>query len=75
LKYLCSGVLTPQKGDICGILTDGFEDYIKLPEFISLFTDWSTQLESDVKIFTSAKARENPEKYGHERSIIITFYP
>lgn len=71
VKYLCSGVLNLEKGDIVGVVTDGFEEYVKLPEFVSLFTKWSPDLEDDVKVFTSEKAQVDPEKYGHERSLIM----
>ena len=71
LEYLSVGSFSIKQGDLVAILTDGFEDYIKLPEFISLFTSWPTDLESQIKNFTYKKAEEDPETFGHERSLIV----
>lgn len=71
LDYLSSGSFPIQTGDTLVLLTDGFEDYMKLPEFISLLTSWSPNLESEVKEFTYQKTEEDPETFGHERSLIV----
>lgn len=71
LSYVSSGSFSIQEGDTVALLTDGFEDYMKLPEFISLLTGWSPNLESEIKEFTNQKAEEDPEIFGHERSLIV----
>ena len=68
-KYLSTGSFSVEEGDEVFILTDGFEDYFKLPEFISLFEDGS-DLENKIKNFTKNKSEEDPWVYGHERSLI-----
>lgn len=71
LKYLSVGSFSIVREDLVAILTDGFEDYMRLPEFISLFTSWPIDLESQIKNFTYTKAKEGPETFGHERSLIV----
>ncbi len=71
LSYLSSGSFSMQEGDTLALLTDGFEDYMKLPKFISLLTSWSPNLESEIKEFTYQKAEDDPETFGHERSLIV----
>src|ERR1035437_923497 len=39
LEYLSVGSFSIEKGDLVAILTDGFEDHMRLSEFISFFTD------------------------------------
>lgn len=70
IRYLNYGKFNVNNGNIVAVLTDGFENYIILPEFLSLFgQDWSN-IESRVRQFTDIKSKENPEKFGHERSLI-----
>jgi|GEM_PF-894400 len=71
LLYLASGSFALAKGDIITLLSDGFEDYMKLPEFTSLLARFSDDLEQEVKAFTAQKADEDPDKFGHERSLIV----
>lgn len=70
LLYLASGSFSVQEGDLISVLTDGFEEYMKLPEFVSLFTKWTDDLEFQVKKFTTTKIDEDPEKFGHERTLV-----
>lgn len=53
------------------VFTDGFEEYWRLPQFISIFKDWSDDLEKQVKDFTTQKSQINPDSFGHERSLIV----
>ncbi len=69
-KYLCSGKFDVKTGDIITVLTDGFEDFMKSSDFTSLFIPWPADLESKIKEFTHRKSQEDPETFGHERSII-----
>jgi hypothetical protein len=70
-EYLSSGSFQIKEGDLVTVLTDGFEDHLKLPDFISLFTCWPSSLESEVREFTHKKAEEDPETFGHERSLFV----
>jgi hypothetical protein len=70
LEYLSSGSFEIGAGDLLLVLTDGFEEYTKLPEFISLLKNNDQELISSLKAFTTKKAEEDPDKYGHERSLI-----
>lgn len=71
LLYLSNGTFSIQSGDLVEVLTDGFEEYMKLPRFISLHTNWSVDLQSRLKQFTSLMANRNQEKYGRERTLLI----
>ncbi len=71
LAYLNVGVFPIQKGDVLAILTDGFEEYIRLPEFVSIITAWPPTLESEIKELTAKKEKEDPDKFGHERSLVL----
>lgn len=71
LNYLSSGSLLLGAGELIMILTDGFEHYLELPEFIALFKNWPADLEDQIKKFTAGKAQENPDKFGHERTLLV----
>jgi serine/threonine protein phosphatase PrpC len=70
LKYVNYGVLDCLNGDILFIFTDGFADYLNLPEFINIFITWSVDIETRVKKCTQRKAGKNPDFFGRERSLI-----
>lgn len=70
-RYLNFGCFDVKQGDIVAILTDGFENYVQIPEFMSIFIKWSDDIESCFKKFTAMKGKENPEKFGHERTLIV----
>ncbi len=69
-EYLSVGSFLIETGDSIALLTDGFEDYLKLPEMATLFVSWPVDIESQLKNFTYRKAEEDPEAFGHERSLI-----
>ncbi len=68
--YLSSGKFTIENGDLVLLATDGFEEYIKLPEFITLLNSWPADLEPKLKEFTQIKSEEDPDKFGRERTLI-----
>ena len=74
MKYLNSGRLKIKTGDLLALFTDGFEEYLKLPEFINLFKEWPDNLEEKLQKFTAEKSKEDPEKFGHERTLIVIKY-
>jgi hypothetical protein len=65
------GCFTLQKGESLLLISDGFEPYLKLPEFISLLKKGLPNLEEEVKTFTENKILEDKNLYGHERSLIF----
>lgn len=69
-RYINWGILDVVPRDIFFLFTDGFEEYISLPDFVGIFQRWPYVLESQVKKFTAEKTKENCEKWGHERSLI-----
>jgi hypothetical protein len=70
LNYLSSGTLDVEAGDLVSVLTDGFEPYMKMSDFLSLFKNWSEDLEMQIKNFTEIKSTENQKVFGHERTLI-----
>jgi len=71
VRYLNHGSFDVDNESLVTVLTDGFEDYMVLPEFVSLFRQHWDNLELRTKQFTNTKAKENPNKFGHERSLIV----
>jgi len=71
LLYLASGSFEADKGDLVSVLTDGFEEYMNLPEFISLFKKWPENLEQQIKKFSIEEIDKDPYKFGHERTLIM----
>lgn len=70
-QYLNCGSITVAAGDLIALLTDGFEEYMKLPEFINSFKEWPKDLEDKIKQFTAEKSKEDPEGFGHERTLTV----
>lgn len=68
--YLQRGSFPLHKGAIIFFVTDGFEPYLKLKDFITLFKTWPEDLKEKVKAFTRIKSKENPARFSHERSLI-----
>ncbi|MBI2100226.1 MAG: protein phosphatase 2C domain-containing protein [Candidatus Vogelbacteria bacterium] len=69
--YLESGALALQKGDRIFVFTDGFEQYVKNSDFQKLFLEWNENIQGQIATFSEKMNLENPEKYGHERSLIV----
>lgn len=57
-------------GDRLFLCTDGFAEYFNNDEFLGLFADWNDTLETRVREFSRRWAERDPERYGHERSLI-----
>ena len=74
LNYLESGVFNLKKSDRVLVFTDGFEHYVKNPKFLELFKKWDENLENRIAEFSKEMNLENPEKYGHERSLIAILF-
>ncbi len=69
-RYLKSGKFTIDRDDLVTIFTDGFEDYFKIPEFVSMLRLPEKDLEEKLKLFTQSKTEEDPNKFGHEKTLI-----
>jgi len=68
--YLEGGVLNLEKGDRVFIFTDGFEFYMQNPDFLELFKEWDKNLKECIRQFSEKMNLTDPEKFGHERSLI-----
>jgi hypothetical protein len=69
-RYLNSGFFDVEDGDTVFLLTDGFEHYLTLRDFMPTFdSDWDV-LDGAIKSLTERMTREDPDKFGHERSMI-----
>ncbi|MCX6812933.1 MAG: protein phosphatase 2C domain-containing protein [Candidatus Azambacteria bacterium] len=73
-NYLESGILDLKKDDRIFIFTDGFEYYVKKPNFLALFKEWDKGLKKRIAEFSKEMNQEDPEKYGHERSLIAVLF-
>ncbi|HYF13122.1 MAG TPA: protein phosphatase 2C domain-containing protein [Candidatus Paceibacterota bacterium] len=69
VKYLEIGAMALTPGDTVVTYTDGFDHYLSLSEFIEAFVSWS-DIEKNVEEFSLRKTQEDPETFGHERSLI-----
>lgn len=68
-----SGVLDLSVGDRIFVFTDGFEAYVKNDDFLALFKTEDDSLASDIAAFSQKMNLADPERYGHERSLIAVF--
>ncbi len=68
--YLQSGIFNLETNDRLFIFTDGFEQYMKNPDFLKLLKEWGQDIKKDILKFSMEANLTDPEKYGHERSII-----
>lgn len=69
-KHLEAGVFNLASGDRIFIFTDGFEHYLKNPEFLKIFKHWDDGILKRIAKFSKKMNLKNPENYGHERSLI-----
>lgn len=69
-EYLEKGVFDLEIGDCVFIFTDGFEHYVKNPDFVELFKNWNGDLQECIADFSKKANQKDPLKYGHERSLI-----
>jgi len=69
-----SGVFDIEKSDRVFVFTDGFEHYIENPDFLELFKEWNKNLKERIAKFSEKMNSIDPEKYGHERSLIAVLF-
>ncbi len=68
--HLEKGIFELEEGDRIFAFNDGFEHSAINPSFLNLFREWGDNLKEQVAEFSNKMNFEDPEKYGHERSII-----
>jgi len=73
-EYLENGIFDLEKGDSVFVFTDGFEQYVKNPDFQKLFLEEDENIKERIAQFSEKMNLEDPEKYGHERSLISIFW-
>ncbi len=73
-NYLEYGVFNLEEGDRIFVFTDGFEHYAKNSNFLKLFENWDENLKEHINEFSKKMNSEDPEKYGHERSLIAILF-
>lgn len=72
--YLNIGSFEIQPGERLLLFTDGFEEYAKLSEFLQLLQKWPKHIEKKIKEFTAKKAAQNPNMFGHERTLVAVAF-
>lgn len=70
VEHVEHGVFDLKPGDRLFVFTDGFEHYMKNQDFLNLFKNWADDLNDRIAQFSHEANLDDPEKYGHERSII-----
>ncbi|OGZ31895.1 MAG: hypothetical protein A2V69_00580 [Candidatus Portnoybacteria bacterium RBG_13_40_8] len=74
VNHLESGVFNLEKGDRVFVFTDGFEYYMENSNFLELFKEWDENLKKHIVEFSKEANLRDPEKYGHERSLIAVLF-
>lgn len=74
VEHLERGVLDLEMGDRTFVFTDGFEYYMQNPDFLELFKEWNGNLKERIAEFSKETNLKDPEKYGHERSLIAVLF-
>jgi len=77
LRYLDTGLIDLEQGDTILIYTDGFEEYVKLKEFLEIFYNWENKrlVDENLKKFSDKEPiREDDFKFGKERTLIAVRY-
>lgn len=69
-EHLESGIFDLEIGDRIFVFTDGFEYYVRNSGFLEFFKNWDQGLKERIREFSRKVNRIDPEKYGHERSLI-----
>ena len=70
VDHLEKGVFDLESKDRIFVFTDGFEHYMKNTDFLEIFKNWDNDLEKCIAEFSRSMNPKDPEKYGHERSLI-----
>lgn len=68
--HIESGVLSLNENDRVFIFTDGFEHYVKLPEFLEIFKSDDGGFKDKMDNLSEKMNLVDPEKFGHERTLI-----
>ncbi|MEI8061922.1 MAG: protein phosphatase 2C domain-containing protein [bacterium] len=68
--YLNTGSFTVSKEDLILLYTDGYENYISVPEFLDIFRNWKDTIDVDFNAFIVKKGQENSDLYGREKTLI-----
>lgn len=73
MKYLDSGVVQLNTGDLIVVGTDGYEHNIKVKSFIKLLREIIKEkkgAKSKLRELEKILIKKNPDKYGHERTLL-----
>lgn len=70
-EHLEKGVFDLEEGDKAFVFTDGFEPYVKNPDFQKLFLNCDDSIQKRISEFSDRVTFEDVEKYGHERSVVV----
>lgn len=73
-NHLETGIFNLEEGDRVFVFTDGFEHYVKNPDFLKLFVEWDESLNERISEFSIEANLTSPEDYGHERSLIAIMF-
>lgn len=68
--YLNTGSFAVSHDDLVVLCTDGFEQYLELPEFIALLRMPPENRGEKIRKLSEKKIKENRSAFGHERSLI-----
>lgn len=71
--HLESGIFELEGGDRVFVFTDGFEGHVKNPDFQKLFLE-EDNIKERITKFSEKMNIEDPENYGHERSLIVVTF-
>ena len=69
-----SGVAELDPGDWLFVFSDGFDHHISNPDFLDLFKKSNPELKEHIIAFSAKMNAQDPEHYGHERSLIAVHY-
>lgn len=70
VEFLEAGSREVESGDKLFLLTDGFEHYMSHDKFLDLFRNWEGNVKQRVRSISQKLAKEKPDKYGHERTLL-----
>jgi hypothetical protein len=71
IEYIENEIFNLEDKDRVLIFTDGFEHYVRNPDFLNIFNEEGSDLKEKIKEFSNKMNLKDPEKYGHERSLIV----
>lgn len=74
LAYVAAGHFTLASGERLLVFTDGFEEYVTEPDFLALLHAWPDDIKARVRQYGEAKIPGDPERFGHERSLIAVAF-